>query len=201
MSDTERREESVDDGAVARAVAGDRDELERLLRACEPALRARIRIAPLWRRSLDADDVLQVSFLEAFLRIATLRDASAAGFRAWLERVVDHNLLDAVRGLERDKRPDARRRDTRGPRGESARTLLARMSATGSVDPAELEDEVARLHAAIERLPPSYRAVVRALDLEERDVEEVAQELGRSRGAVHLLRSRAHDRLGELLRG
>jgi len=194
-------EEPIDDAAVERAVAGDRDELERLLRLCEPGVRASIRIAPLWRRSLDADDVVQVSFLEAFLRIGTLRDATARGLRAWLERIVEHNLVDAIRGLERDKRPDPRHRETHGPRGESARTLLARMSATGGVEPAELEDEVAHLHAAIERLPPSYRAVVRALDIEERDAAEVAEELGRSRGAVHLLRSRAHDRLAELLRG
>jgi DNA-directed RNA polymerase specialized sigma24 family protein len=42
--------------------------------------------------------------------------------------------------------------------------------------------------------------VVEAVDLAERDVGEVAAELGRSRGAVHLLRSRAHRRLAELMR-
>ena len=186
---------------IPRAVAGDVDELERILLAVEPELRAGLTIQPLWRRNLDVDDVLQVSFTEAFLRIRSLKNATPEGFRAWMTRLVQNDLRDAIRALEREKRPDARRRQTRGPRGESARTLFARLCQTGASasGPAALEDEVARLHAAIEKLPASYRRVVRGLDLEEREVGDVAEELGRSRGAVHLLRSRAHGRLRELL--
>ena len=57
--------------SIARAVHGDSEELEKVLRALEPELRAGISIQPLWSRSLDADDVLQVSFMEAFLRITS----------------------------------------------------------------------------------------------------------------------------------
>jgi len=186
---------------IARAVAGDVDELERLLRAIEPELRSGLSIRPLWRRSLEAEDVLQVSFLEAFMRIRSLQSVSPDGFRAWMRRLVENNLRDAIRALEREKRPDARRRQTRGAEGESARTILAQLSATGvsASGSAALADEVTRLHAALEKLPTSYRLVVQRLDLEERPVAEVAEELGRSRGAVHLLRSRALDRLRELL--
>jgi len=35
-------------------------------------------------RSLDPDDVLQVSYLETFLRIGTLRDRTPSGLRAWM---------------------------------------------------------------------------------------------------------------------
>ena len=194
---------ALETAAIARAVAGDRDELGRLLGAVEPELRRGLSIRPLWRRSLDADDVLQVSHLEAFLRIHGLRDTTPAGFRAWMQRLVQNNLRDAIRALERDKRPDARRRSTRGPAGESARTLLIGLAAEGGTvsEPAMLEDELARLQRALAKLPRSYRLVVQRMDLEERDVDLVAAELKRSRGAVHLLRSRAHDRLRELLGG
>lgn len=188
---------------IARAVAGDEEALELALRRVEPELRASISIQPLWRRSLDADDVLQVSFLEAFLRVGTLRDATPGAFRAWMRRIVQNNLRDAVRALERDKRPDPRKRQTRGTRDESARTLLGRLgggAATAS-GPAILKEDVDRLLDALARLPRSYRRVVELMDLDERAVAEVARELERSHGAVHLLRSRAHDRLREVLQG
>ena len=41
--------------------------------------------------------------------------------------------------------------------------------------------------------------VIRLVDLEQKPFAEVANELDRSIGAVHMLRSRAHDRLRELL--
>lgn len=190
------------DARVVRAVDGDRDELEALIREVEPDLRAVLSIQPLWRRSLDPEDVLQVSYLEAFLRIGSLRDPSLAGFRAWMRRLVQNDLRDAIRALERDRRPDARQRLTHGAGGESARTLFARMisDTTLASGPAVLQEDVARLHDAITCLPASYRHVVQRMDLDEVDVDVVAEELDRSRGAVHLLRSRAHDRLRELLR-
>jgi len=187
---------------VARAAEGEKKDVEDLLRQLEPELRAGLTIPARWRRSLDADDVLQVSFLETFLRIGTLRNRTPAGLRAWMRRLVENNLTDAIRALERDKRPDSKRRVTVGPDGQSARTLLGMIAADAPTAGlrASLKEQVNDLHDAILRLPASYRMVVQSLDLEERSVAEVAEELGRSHGAVHLLRSRAHDRLAELLR-
>jgi RNA polymerase sigma factor (sigma-70 family) len=200
MNDEHQRNEP--DPRVRRAAEGDDAALEELLRESEAALRGRVSINPRWRRSLSVDDVLQVSYLEAFLRIGSLRSPTSSGFRTWMARIVDNNLRDAIRALERDKRPDARRRETVGVRGESARTLLARVCGDeGTVSAAVVRgEELSRLTAAVNKLPPTYRRVVEAVDLAERDVGEVAAELGRSRGAVHLLRSRAHRRLAELMR-
>ena len=187
---------------IARAAEGDKAELEQLLRQLETELRAGLTIPARWRRSLDAEDVLQVSYLETFLRIGTLRDRTPSGLQAWMRRLVQNNLRDAIRALERDKRPDEKRRVTVGQDGQSARTLLGMIAADAPTVGvrASLKEQIQDLQDAIRRLPASYRTVVQSLDLEERSVAEVAEELGRSRGAVHLLRSRAHDRLGELLR-
>ena len=196
MNSYEREEQ-----LIRAAVAGSRTEFAELLRSLEPEMRSRVRIAPLWRRSLSVDDVLQVSWLEAFLRIGSLRDATPPGLRAWLIRIIDNNLRDAVRSLERDKRPDSRRRQTQGVAGESIRGLLQRQASeqSGVSQPLQREEEFEHLRSAIQRLPKSYRLVIERMDIEERDVDEVAEELGRSRGAVHLLRSRARERLRELL--
>lgn len=190
------------DARVARAVAGDLDELEALLCELAPQIRASLSIDGVWNRIFDRDDVLQVSFLEAYLRIRTLRTQTVAGLRGWLLRIAQNNLTDAVRALDRDKRPDARNRLTNGPKGQSARTLLAAM--TGG-DPsvssgAVVREDITRLRAAIARLPRSYRGVIEEIDLGERSVADVAADWKRSVGAVHMLRSRAHDRLRELMR-
>ncbi len=183
------------------AVAGEAELLERLLREAEPELRRGLRVDPVWSRSLDVDDVLQVTWLEAFLRIGGLEQRTWPGFCAWLRRIAENNLVDAVRALERDKRPDPRRRDTRGPQGESTRTLLMAIAGEQATagSQAALAEEVARMRAAITRLPKSYRTVIEEMDLAEVPVREMAERLGRSTGAVHMLRSRAHDRLRELL--
>lgn len=147
----------LDSARIERAVAGDAAALEGLLRALAPDLLSEIDIQPVWHRNLDPDDILQVSSLEAFLRIESLREPTPAAFRAWLKRIVANNPRDAIRGLQRDKRPDPRERVTRGAAGESARTLLAALTGTCATPsaPAILTEDVERLRGAIRALPKS----------------------------------------------
>lgn len=189
------------DEDVQRAAEGDDEALGRLLREVEPDLRASVTIQAIYRRDLDVADLLQISYVEAFLRIGSLRERTVDGFRAWMRRLVDTNLKDGIRALERDKRPNARRRVTHDGQGSSARTLFARVSGGGTSPSAALSarEQVAQLEAAMQRLPPDYRRVIEEVDLAERRVAEVAQEMGRTPGAVHLLVKRAHDRLREIL--
>ena len=195
-------EAAGEDARVVAALGGDAQALEALLCEHGPHVARGLRIDARWRRLLEVDDVMQVTYLEAFLRVRALRARTAAGFVAWLARSAEHNLRDAVRELGRLKRPDAHGRATRGA-GDSAWTLLAGLSA-GAPTAGGLaagREAVEGLLRAIETLPASYARVVREVDLAERPVGEVADELGRSAGAVHMLRARAHDRLRELLGG
>jgi RNA polymerase sigma factor (sigma-70 family) len=191
-----------EDPRVVAATGGDVEALERLLREHGPRVAARLSIDPRWARVLEVADVMQVTYLEAFLRVRGLRARTAEGFIAWLGRCAENNLRDAVRELSRQKRPDAHGRVTRGA-GGTAQTLLAGLAGSEATAGglAAGREAVARLRAAIEALPESYARVVREVDLAERPVAEVAAVLGRSAGAVHMLRSRAHDRLRELLGG
>ncbi|MBK8100796.1 MAG: sigma-70 family RNA polymerase sigma factor [Planctomycetes bacterium] len=172
------------------------------MRVALPAVRQSLSIDARFRRSIDVEDVVQVTCLEAFLRIRSLDNCTVPGFLQWIRRMAENNLTDAIRALDRQKRPQAGDRITQGPAGQSARTLLLavadpRATAGGQ---AELADELVRLRTAIAALPVSYRQVVEQVDLAERPVGDVAVDMGRSEGAVHMLRSRAHDRLQELLR-
>lgn len=189
-----------DDELVARAATGDRDALTHLLESIGPQVRARLTIAPAWQSALDVADVLQVTYLEAFLRIGELRNPSIETFAAWLARIAQNNLRDAFRQLECDNRPDRRRRIVANPE-QSTCVLLDQLGvSTATASRAAVGREaVELLESAIARLPESYATVVRLHDLQGLEPQDVARQIGRSVGAVHMLRSRAHSRLRELL--
>jgi DNA-directed RNA polymerase specialized sigma24 family protein len=58
--------ERPDDEEVCAAVAGDGKALTALLRDCGPLVRQRLSISPVWQATLDLEDVMQVTYLEAF---------------------------------------------------------------------------------------------------------------------------------------
>ena len=93
------------------ALSGSGDALARLLRRHGPAVRHRLRINPVWQGTLDAADVMQVTYLEAFLQVHQLADRTPAGFQRWLNRLAENNLRDAIKALERQKRPDPRQQN------------------------------------------------------------------------------------------
>ena len=186
---------------IEQAVQGDRDALTQLLCKYGPGLRQHLRISQTCRGALDAEDVLQVTYLEAFLRIGHLITREPAAFAAWLRTIAENNLRDAIRELGRGKRANPGRRIRSLTPDESTGLLLervARTSMTASRIVAGKESQEA-LRQAIAQLPQTYRTVVEMYDLEGNSPAEVGRALRRSVGAVHMLRARAHDRLREIL--
>lgn len=187
---------------VTRAVVGDKDALGELLEAFGPGIEAGLSIGPAWRRLLDAADVMQVTYLEAFTQIRRFDAERAEAFPNWLRRMAQNNLRDAIRGLETRKNPSPRMQlDAYG--GDSSLALLDTLTGgTGRPSQAARGAEAGqRLRDALRILPPDYARTVELYDLEGRPVEEVAATLGRSTGAVYMLRMRAHERLREILGG
>ena len=185
------------------AVQGHEASLTELLERHGPTVRGRLAasIGQHWKSSLDEDDVLQVTYLEVFLRIRSFEDRGEGSFLAWISRIADNNLRDAIRGLERAKRPDPRRRvQPRSP--EDSYTglvgLLGVTYTTPSVNAARGE-MITEMDRALSMLPGDYERVIRLYDLEGKGIEAVAEELGRTTGAVYMLRARAHERLAEQL--
>lgn len=191
----------VDQSLLQRAVEGDATALRVLLEHFGGEVRSRIRgrIEKRWQASLDEDDVMQVAYLEAFLHIDQLTARDSATFLGWLTRIAENALRDAVRGLSRQKRPDPARRVMASCGPDSYVGLLECLGVTTTTPSREAarRDASAILEAAVGRLPEDYKTAVRLYDLEGRPVAEVASTMGRSAGAVHMLRARAHDRLRE----
>ena len=186
---------------LAGAITGDADALSALLEQHTAELRAAIQIDQKWAAAFDPDDVLQVTFLEAFLRIGQFRPAGPGAFAGWLRQIARNNLRDAVKELSREKRPPPEQRLFAAPHDESATQLLVNLGVTTTTPSRRASEQEVRtiLERALSLLPPDYAAVVRMYDLDGKSIGEVASAVGRSAGAVHMLRSRAHDYLREVL--
>jgi len=186
-----------------RAIAGDEDALAELLEEFGPQVRQRLggRIGAQWQSVFEEDDVLQITYLEAFLRIGRFECIGEGAFLAWLTRIAENNLRDAIRELGRVKRPQPANR-VESPSGDESYAALCDVLRVTSVTPSHhaARGEARRiLDGAIEKLPADYARVVRLYDLEGRSAAEVAGAMGRSTGAVYMLRARAHDCIRELL--
>lgn len=185
------------------AVSGNNGALTDLLAQYDPDLRRWLgdRVGRRYRSAFDVDDVLQVTYLEAFLRIRQFSPDRNGTLWTWLKRIAENNLLDAIRELNRDKRPPRGRQVGVAPTDESYVTLITSLNSDETTPSIRAAKEEARglLDTALGKLPADYEMVVRFYDLLGWSATEVAEEMGRSVGAVHMLKARAHERLAELL--
>jgi RNA polymerase sigma factor (sigma-70 family) len=184
---------------ILRAVKGDEDALVFLLEQHGARIRQRLRkrIPDKWRPVLSEDDVLQQTYADAFHDIGRFDPKGADGFAGWLWRIAEHNLLDGLKMLQADKRPDNRDRVKVADGEDSLDSFLGGLVADASTPSRQVARKEAKslLLRALRQLPSEYRQVVELYDLEGRPSAEVARTLNRSRGAMFMLRARAHSRL------
>ncbi len=182
---------------------GDQSALVDLLEshAVQVANRIRPQIGAQWQSMVQVDDVMQVTFLEAFLQFSRFRGEDDRSLVAWLSRIATNNLQDAIRGLQRDKRPPPSKRQHAAASEDTYLSLVEQMGAdTTTISSKAAREEVQRLmDGALKQLPDDYATVIRLYDLQGISGPEVGAQMGRSRGAIHMLRSRAHEQLRELL--
>jgi RNA polymerase sigma-70 factor (ECF subfamily) len=192
---------SDDEALLTQAVTGDSAALATLLERHGPEVRAQLRIDPKWTSVVDADDVMQVTYLEAFLQFGRFKPQGIPAFVGWLRRIAENNLRDAVKEMERAKRPPPDRRVSPSSYDESVSAFIGLLGVTMTTPSvvATRQESSRSFEQALSALPPDYATVIRLYDLEGRGITEVAQQMGRSAGAVHMLRTRAHEHLRELL--
>lgn len=192
----------TDELLLTKASHGDDDAMATLLQKYGPQVRRRItgRIADRFRSAFDEDDVMQVTYLEAFLRTDGFAPKGIGGFVAWLTRIAENNLRDAVKELQRAKRPPREKRVT-AVSDDSYVSLLETLGNTTTTASRHAQQHEAKsiLESCLRQLPPDYRKVVQLQELEGRPAAEVAETMGRTVGAIYMLRARAHARLLELL--
>jgi len=194
----------TDEDLLVNAVAGDMDALAQLLKKYGPEVRAGLKgqIGEKYRAAFDLDDVMSVTYCEAFRGIPKFSPKGTERFVAWLRATAKNNLLDAIKELDRGKRiPRSNILAPRTTGDESYVTFYGTICGTGTTASQHMAKGEAKsaLETAIAQLPPDYQKVVRLYDLEGMSISEVADVLGRSQGAVYMIRARAIDALAALL--
>jgi len=195
--------ERSDGELIQASVAGSKEALTELLCRLDPELRQRLagKIGKKYRADFDEDDVFQVTYLEAFLRIGSVRSTGKEAFLSWLASIAGHNICDAIKALERERRPPPSRRVSNVVGHDSYVCLFATLADSQSTPSqrASRHEVKALLDAALKQLPPDYAKVVRLCDLEGMPGPQAAEAMNRSPGSIHMLKARAHDRLAEIL--
>jgi RNA polymerase sigma-70 factor (ECF subfamily) len=144
----------------------------------------------------EARDAVQEALLSAFRGIDRFQGASRLG--TWLHRITVNAALMRLR---------SRRRRPEQPIDDLLPTFLA--DGHHAVPPPDwpdsVEDQLARtdtrriVRDCIDRLPESYRTVLVLRDIQEMETDEVAQQLGLTKGAVKTRLHRARQALKTLL--
>ena len=175
-------------------LAGSPDEFEKLVRQ-ESARLFRI-IARLIGNDIEAESVLQETYLKAFLRLNTFRRESK--FTTWLYAIGINLARAQKRKLSRTVPLD----DQDIERMQPAFSRGMYRDKPESWDPQKiaLKNERKKLvHEAIDLLPPDYRTVLLLRDIEENNTDDVALMLEISSGAVRVRLHRARQALKKLL--
>lgn len=143
------------------------------------------RIGPALRMSMDVDDAVQETFLEASRDLARFDYRGPDSFFRWLASIARHVVEDAARREGRKKRDGGERVDA-----ESA-------ALKDTLTPSRIlfqSEQVRDLMARLDALPENYREVIVLAKLEGLTSSEIAGRLGKPREAVALLLHRALNR-------
>jgi RNA polymerase sigma-70 factor (ECF subfamily) len=145
---------------------------------------------------VDPSDVVNQGLLVAHAQRAAFR-GDESRWQAWVLRIVKRETLKIVRYWHQQRR-DVDREQALAAGSSGGGYELADDSSTPSRK-VEGREQIARLLAVIDRLPPDYRTVVRLRNFEELSYAEIAVRMDRSEEAVRVLWTRAIERLGREL--
>jgi RNA polymerase sigma-70 factor (ECF subfamily) len=165
---------------------------------------ARAQLGRHLRGKCEPSDVVQMTLLEAHRDFATFQGIHEPELLAWLRRILSHNLFNEARRFAAKQRDTAREISLDQVRAgvEHSSVALTRGIAASTPTPSQIaarREDTVRLADALARLPEDYQTVLLLRIFEELPAEEVAQQMGRSAGAIRMLQMRALVALREAM--
>ena len=181
---------------VALAKEGDEFALNQLCSVYGERIRRiiRLRLDQKLRPKLDSVDVVQDALILALGGLKDFKYRNEGDFLRWLSKIAENKLRDIFDKFYADKR-DVRReipfkREEKSTEGGSFGVAGPLDTTTPSVLLSRKE-QLDRLERAIDNLKPEYREVVFLSRIERLSHTEIAGKVGKSKGAVAMLLSRA----------
>ena len=179
------------------AVTGDTAAIEQLLLSHYSPLQQYVerKIPDRARRHFTAEDILQLVFSQVFRDIIRFESRGDGSFFAWLRTIADHRLIDALRKIDRG---GVHHLSVAQFRDAGSIVELIDIVCQDSESPSKhvRKQEAARaMQIAIAGLPEDQKEVIRLHCLEQRPVEEIARETGRTEAAVRGLVHRGKKNL------
>ncbi|MBT5018510.1 sigma-70 family RNA polymerase sigma factor [bacterium] len=181
---------------------GDEAARNELLEGCRNyvKLMARSQVETWMNAKVDASDLVQQTLLEAYQGLASFEGNSEAEWYAWIKQILAHNTQDFIRQFrtaKRDAKKEVRLNSQRSADSVPQMDLSAQLQTPSQLmiqDEREFE-----LANAIAQLNDDYQEVIQLRNLQRLPFDEVAERMGRSRGAVQMLWARALKQLQEIL--
>ena len=192
------REQATAD-LVARAKQSDRDAKEQLLVRHLPNLEAfvRLRMGPALRGLMTAPDLVQSVCREALEDLSDFEFRGEAPFRHWLYVRAENKLREKNRFHRAEKR-DLQKQQAMP---DATTALSAYQSLVTPSKDVEVKEQMRRVEAAFDQLPPDYRDAITLHKLCGLSHAEIAERMQKSEGAVRNLVYRGISRLALLVDG
>ncbi|KYG76116.1 MULTISPECIES: RNA polymerase sigma factor [Roseivirga] len=133
---------------------------------------------------MDAEDVLQESFVSAFKNLSSFK--GSASFGSWLKRIVVNNAINAVK---------KRRMNFESVDGKEDESAIAE-----PVEEANLSYDVGLVKEGISKLPEGYRLVLTLYLIEGYDHKEIGQILDITESTSKSQFNRSKKKLREILK-
>ena len=132
----------------------------------------------------EAEDLLQDSFCDAFMKLDTFRYESSFG--AWLKRIVINKCINSISKKKVDLvYPDHK---------------VEPETTEEEVDYGNIEFDVGRIHNAVEQLPDGYRVIFSLYALEGYDHKEISQIMSISESTSKSQYLRAKQKIKDILK-
>ena len=189
---------------VARARQRDGEAMAQLLQLYQPRLRAfveRQMSIPL-KQKVDPEDILQEVSVSCVKAISEIEFTDGPIFD-WVCQVARRRVIDAGRRFAGAEKRDVRREVGihRGPGGAEDAGLVNLLiaSITSPSSAFSRDQREFRLRAAIDQLPAETQQAIRLRYIEGLPTKEIADQIGKTDGAIRVMLTRAIKKLEQLL--
>ena len=181
---------------LQKAREGDSLAMSKLLVAFHSVIRARAleRMDRVLRSRMEPDDLLQDTYLQATRQISQFEGENPHTFLNWVLTILDNKVVNARQALHRQKRDVAREVSPGKFRaGSSCLNLLDELYGSSGTPSHVVRrgEAVAVLSSCLASLSENHCNVIQLRFLDGLSVDEVAEKMGLTKGAVVALSGRA----------